>query len=225
MMVDNRITCVRCHKGSFEYCGMCAVMSSYGRPSPEQWEVLHQHCKDQVVLDLGSGPQAGLSEVLATSGAKRVYAIDKQHLNPSRQAALLAAGVEYQQRYISDVALDIQTGKLPNDAIALISWPQTRYLKKDPLVDCIRSLSKVIYLGKNTDGTGCGGQPFFRHLLRRPVLAHVASPKNTLLVYGTEDPTLNRLPYGEELGGLATMVINYNAACLVDELYATLHAA
>src|SRR6185295_6166075 len=52
------------------------------------------------------------------------------------------------------------------------------------LSELVRRANVVIYLGKNTDGTVCGGGGLWCELIQREILSYEPDPKNTLIVYG-----------------------------------------
>jgi hypothetical protein len=91
--------------------------------------------------------------------------------------------------------------------VAFVSWPTNSPLSfrgvENPtyaLLKLVMSAARVVYLGKNTDGIICGHPHLFRHLVRRPLLAHVPSEANTLLAYDTG--TVTREPVLEEQAGM-----------------------
>lgn len=207
-----KTTCDYCGKPPFRYCGVCAHENGFGRLDDAQWRVFAQHVRGKVVVDLGAG-NCGLAE-RAASVAKRVVAIDSDHLSSSRFAAVKAAGIEYHQARFEDVAVNLER-YAPPGAVAVVSWPWADLSHEQALVSILARTGRVLYVGKNTDGTACGGVRLFEHFLRRKLLAHVSRKRNTLLVLGKATRSL-RPPTGEELGGLSPHPIAYEIATQVN---------
>ncbi len=159
--------------------------NTYGTLTPDQVALLVPFIEGRVVHDLGCGT-GYLSRFLVTFGAKRVIAIDQlQALSPAR---VRTPGIQYVKSYFVDYDKAIDT--------AFVSWPQT--CGEFGLDALVRRARVVCYLGKNTDGTGCGSQQLWGVLMGREVLAHGPDSRNSLIVYGPKKATRARLP--EEIG-------------------------
>jgi hypothetical protein len=101
-------------------------------------------------------------------------------------------------------------GQMFGAKIAMLSWPTPKHA--EGLIEVVRAMPYVIYLGKNVRGinrwgdestTSCGGEDLFRYLKGRAVAAYVPNPLNTLIVYGPR--SVERPLYGEELAALTNM--------------------
>ena len=172
----------------------------YGQLSPAQKRVLKPFVARRVVHDLGAG-NLGLARELLMLRAARVVAVD------SRMAPrAVEPRIEYVESYFSDFNARVRT--------AFVSWPYT-----SPSPDLVRILSKasrVIYLGTNFDGVGCGSQELWAHLRSRQVLAHEPHPHNTLIVYGKQGPSRRLLPEESAAVDVKHMTFfssAYGAAC------------
>lgn len=139
----------------------------YGHLLPEQRAALRPYVEGRCVHDLGAG-DLGLSHALLELGASKVVAIDKEYRvsNDPRIEAI--------ECYFHEVAEDVDVG--------FASWPMN--FEDYGLLKLVQRTPMFIYLGKNTDGTSCGGHDLFEHLSGREVLSHVPAKTNTLIVYG-----------------------------------------
>jgi hypothetical protein len=154
-----------------------------GRLNPVQRALLRDHVGDETVHDLGAGA-CTFSDLIAELGAKKVYAVDKVIWEQPRSPK-----VEVVRCYFADYL-----GPAPE--VVFLSWPDNHIL--NGLIQLLQKARKVIYLGKNTDGTACGWPGLFEHFLGRSILAHAPDPKNSLTVYGA--PCERRVPQtGEEM--------------------------
>lgn len=151
----------------------------YGYLDKEQQVVVQEFVSGHEVMDLGAG-DLELSKQLLLLGAQSVVAVDKML---PRQAP---EGVELLEDLIHNVKRRCGVVFVS----WLINWPAgaTKILEET---------ETVIYLGKNTEGSLCGCLEVWRHLRGRELLRQVATPRNTLLVYGPRQ--VSRLPVGEEL--------------------------
>lgn len=144
----------------------------YGTLTTVMEHTLRSHVQGQVVWDLGAGDLAW-SQRLVQLGAKKVVAVDKEPMQgrPGK--------VEIRKGYFHDIepsAPDI----IP---VAFLSWP-ANYPQRG-LLELLDRALKVIYLGKNTDGSACGWPVLFANFYFRNLLAHVPHKGNSLLVYDT----------------------------------------
>jgi hypothetical protein len=130
-----------------------------------------------------------LSRYLLLLGAKQVIAVDKQPLRYYGQDARLTV--------IEDYFEGIPLGSVNT---LFLSWP-VNYDNKS-LILHVMSAKRVIYLGKNTEGTMCGTPALFRVLLQRRLLAYAPDRANSLIVTGglRRKP---RAPTGEEKAALS----------------------
>ena len=153
-----------------------------GSLSPAQARVLAPVIDGRRVCDLGAGAFVLTADLIAL-GARRVDCVDKSlpRQVPARvQAAAARAGCAlglHEQRF-ADLGPDVTASA----NVALLSWPVNWRLAG--LVERLLTVPVVVYLGKNTDGTACGGPDLWTHLAQRPVLAYVPERANVLTVYG-----------------------------------------
>lgn len=163
------------------------VSQSWGRPSPEQLEVIRKYVKGRRIRDYGCG-RLFLARRLLELGARHVEGVDTEVLSTIEPK--YANRFKYLQHHFRACPLSERT--------AFVSWPsgccpglalQVRYAKM------------VIYLGKCTDGVWCGDSQFWDEVSRRPVLEYMPNIRNTLIVYG--DGIEERTLVPEEYAGLA----------------------
>lgn len=155
--------------------------------SLEQRTALREAVAGRLVHDLGAGDLKLSSKVLQL-GAAHVVAVDKEDC-PRR----VPHGITYRKCLFKDFQDPID--------VAFLAWPDNHNTGVTPLVMRAR---RVVYLGKNTDGTMCGTGDLFIALLRRALLAYVPHRANTLIVCGDFLPA-PREPTGEEAAGLSIM--------------------
>jgi hypothetical protein len=169
---------------------------SFGQVTDQQACAIQPFILGRVVHDLGCGDRY-LSKRLVAWGAKTVIAVDKDPYgyDPGPKVITVAETFE---RYLK---------MRPIIDVAFISWPTNSHLSfrgvENPTYALLRlviSAARVVYLGKNTDGIICGHPHLFRHLVRRPLLAHVPDEFNTLLAY--DAGTVTREPVLEEQAGM-----------------------
>jgi hypothetical protein len=165
-------------------------LNLYGRLSKKQLEALRPHVKGRHVHDLGAG-NLEMAKALLRLGAKRVTAIDKA------EAVTTNPRIEVVKAYFHDL------GDLTPD-VAFVSWPVNH--DQPGLFRVLRAATKVIYLGKNSDGTSCGHPTLFRDLLNRELLTYVPERENTLIV-GGQTLMVPREPTGEERANFSTSTI------------------
>ncbi len=168
-------------------------MSGYSRLSGKQLGVLVKYTKGRVVHDLGAGA-LGLARILIDHGACKVIAIDKEPISLAKDDPC----IEIEWMLFSDYKEPIDT--------AVVSWPINHY--DQGLLTLVERSRRVIYIGKNTDGSMCGWPGLFWSFLSRKLLAYIPDRKNALIVYGDrlKDRSFAglRRPVGEELAGLTT---------------------
>jgi hypothetical protein len=176
----------------------------YGHLTDRQASRLRRFVKGQELCDIGAG-NLKLAERMFELGATKITAIDKEFWEHGR------AGFRYKSRpeivlisayYTSRQAVEA----CENIRTAFVSWPSTH---AEGLVPLIHKTPRLIYLGKNSDGTACGTWEFWQHVLRRPIIAHVPDPRNVLLVYGPAG-SRKREPVGEERGHGSFESLPYN---------------
>jgi len=150
---------------------------SYGRLRDDQAEAVRQAVRGRKVIDCGAG-DLGLSCAMAVMGAQEVIALDKD-----RMQTAVDARVRPVEGFFEGWVIDH-----PHDIIevAFVSWPSNYSMGTFDrgLQAIIERAGKVIYLGKNTDGSMCGSQKLFKHLLRRELAVYLPSRPNTLCIYG-----------------------------------------
>jgi hypothetical protein len=144
---------------------------------------IRRHVEGNVVHDFGAGNFA-LSVRLLELGASQVIAVDKSPAQPPPLAGLSFVRSRFEDyRESSD--------------IAFISWPINHPVGLHRLIEHSRL---VIYLGKNTDGTVCGYDALWDHLVQREALDHLPTFMQTLIVYGPRRVRRPQLP--EEFAAL-----------------------
>lgn len=164
----------------------------YGKLTDQQARVVAQHVAGREVHDLGAGDLALASQLL-TLGATTVSALDRNLPRKSPDPRIFLT-----QGYFHQYRGDIE--------VAFVSWPCN--WQDRGLTGLLRRTPLVIYVGKNTDGTVCGGEDFWRSLQGREVLAYLPAPDNSLIVYGPRNA--NRPLLGEEWAGLETeRIVSY----------------
>lgn len=150
------------------------------------------------MYDLGAGDFTLSAEMLAL-GAAEVTAVDR-HVP---DYVPVPPGVRRVTAYFHD-----WVGRAPERlGVVLLSWPAN--WRMEGLIELIERTDRVIYLGKNTDGTACGWRELFEALRRRPVLDHVPDPANDLLIYGPGD--VDREPFPEERAALSPFAEAWNS--------------
>lgn len=144
------------------------------RLSPAQRAVVARHVSGRRVHDLGAG-DCSLSVELIGLGAMEVVAIDKEAM-PRVDIPEL--------RQVRSKFLDVAAALVEKPAeVAFVSWPVNNNVPG--LVTILSEAEKVIYVGKNTDGSACGWPGLFKiALVTREILDHVPERRNTLIVYG-----------------------------------------
>lgn len=146
------------------------------RLNDAQREALEPFIKGARVHDLGSGDLVVTRE-LVRMGAEHVTAIDR---HPARSYNQRVTCIEaHFENYREDV--DVAFMGYP------VNW-------SCGLAEIAAHARIVVYVGKNTDGTSCGSQALFEHLVDREVLVHVPDRCNTLIVYGPARVERDRLP-------------------------------
>lgn len=158
---------------------------AFGKLSDDQREAVREHVRDRVVHDLGAG-SCELSCELLNLGAKSVVAIDTKE-------------IPFVDRRIKRIRTAFECYREPI-SVAFVSWPINQ---EDPgLPRLLRGAKKVIYLGKNTDGTMCGWPELFLDVLaKRKVEVYLPERKNTLIIYGAKLRARRKSLLGEESAG------------------------
>lgn len=148
---------------------------SYGLVTDQQANVIRPLVRGRVVHDLGCGDRY-LSGRLVAWGARGVVAVDSHPFGPHPGPWVTTVTQSFEEYLKTRSTIDV----------AFVSWPTTgAYVGGYGLLGLIILAKRVIYLGKNTDGTMCGRPKLFHHLMRRPLLAHVPDEWNTLIGYGS----------------------------------------
>jgi hypothetical protein len=169
-------------------------VTSWGRLSDAQADVLREHVAGRAVADLGAGTMV-LAKRMIALGAARVLAIDcafERVFGPAFEHLPISM---HRGRFADCETIIREHGA----RVALLSWPSnyhTGVARILPLFDV------VAYLGSNVDGTACGDASMWRNLRGREVLADLPDRANTLTIYGrpSADP---RPSTGEEIAVLA----------------------
>jgi hypothetical protein len=142
--------------------------------------------KGQRVVDLGSGDM-GRTDVLKLLDPTVVLAVDKEI-----KARDLPVNIIALQGYFKDV---VATVKAFAPTVAHVAWPPNDTLPG--LVEILNFIPTVIYIGCNTDGSCCGNEPLFKHLLSRKLELFIPERQNSLIVVG-EKLAKPRSPTPEE---------------------------
>jgi hypothetical protein len=175
---------------------------SYGRLTPPQRAALRPFVEGKVVHDLGAG-DGEMSLALVDLGAAQVIAVEEMHRNP----AVLGKGprIRREVKRFKTYAATMPVFGVTID-VAFVSWPDNRV--DEGLLALVNAARVVAYLGKNTDGTACGGRDFWDALMLRPVYAYEPDRSNTLIVYSE---ARNPVPYyplrGEEKAAFSRVKI------------------
>lgn len=165
----------------------------FGRLTDTQRAVLRDAVAGEVVHDLGAG-DGELADIVAGLGARSVIAVEKEERLCRPSSPKVRVVPVYVEHYVC--GLDG-----PDPEVCLLSWP-CNYCWPG-LVNLLTKARKIIYRGKNTDGTACGTLTLFDHLLHRKILAHAPDKANSLTVYGAAGE--RRQPQtGEEYAALHT---------------------
>lgn len=170
---------------------------SYMRDIDEHLELLEAWVKGRKVVDLGCGQYARQSLIMSEWRPPHILAVDK---NPYIGDPFdLPRNIDYKQAYFCDLTPEDVQGY----DLALLSWP--RQYNVHGLEALLKLLPCVVYVGKNTDGTGCGSVELWEHLTCREVITYLPNPANVMIVYGPYDPQNQRTGdalYHEEKCGL-----------------------
>lgn len=169
----------------------------YGRLNERQAKIVKRFVAGKVVTDFGAG-NMGLSRTLLRLGATRVIAVDQTYTTNSITGGILWCCPDQSIEMVASAFRSFKRKKPPD--VAFVSWPEN-YHQDEGLVGVVKDAGILIYLGKNTDGQACGSPAFFRHQLRRPLLAHAKDPCNTLIVTGPLNG-IERRPTLEERSGI-----------------------
>jgi len=116
-----------------------------------------------------------LTDALLELGASSVLGIEPK-------TNKLGPNIVWYSQSFQEFANDLAQGLVCLPKMALVSWPLWNPLPG--LVTLLEQVETVLYLGKNTDGTVCGPEDFWLHMLEREVLEHVPDRRNVLTVYG-----------------------------------------
>lgn len=175
--------------------GYNCIYAPFGRPTPEQAEVVARYVKGKVVHDLGAYKLA-LSAWLMHLGAERVVAIDESlpHVKVPKKVTFLQHGFLGYHGPID---------------VAFVSWPAS--WGTQGLVELVARSSIVIYLGSCIDGSYCGNSELYQHFLRRELLEYVPHRSNSLEVLGRHIRR-KRPPTGEEVGALCGKILQFEKA-------------
>jgi hypothetical protein len=165
----------------------------YGYFPENHRDALRPYVKDQRVVDLGAGD------------CERTRVLSQLH-----PAALLAVDKEFPYEYPPPDALPFK--RLPGafidvfkrvrdfrPTVAHLAWPIN--YPTPGLLNLLRLVPTVIYVGCNTDGSACGTSHLFKYLLNREVKLYMPDRRNTLIVYGCHRK-VTRMPLPEERAGM-----------------------
>lgn len=180
------------------------VGPSFGIITEEMEPIISKYVKGRKVFDLMGG-EGFLSVRLRELGARECVVVDYK-LNTR---FLKSEGLRYYKASMESLKFKPQddevNGARGEDDVAFCSW-----IPNNPVHGLLRVLlpfKKVIYLGKNTDGTACAWPEFFRQMRRRRILDYHNDRRNTLIVYGADAESGNRKQLHEEIAGIDYSII------------------
>ena len=104
--------------------------------------------------------------------------------------------------YVQSTFQDYRTEAID---VAFVSWPTNTGLPG--LVDLLKKAKTVVYIGKNTDGSCCGNEDFFKYMLTRKLVRYRPNEHNTMIVVGAPRKT-PRCPTHEEFCGMDVVSIH-----------------
>lgn len=159
----------------------------HGFLSSEQKKVLAPFVKGHVVHDFGAGPLLMATELTAL-GARKVVAVDKSLPVQPATPDIVLRDIRFENWF-------------DPTKIAFVSWPISISESCRALKRICERASRVVYLGKNTDGTSCGTPELLSSFLFRDLLAYAPDPRNCLIVLGNFLHE-QRVPTGEEWAGI-----------------------
>lgn len=164
--------------------------------------LLEEHTKGRVVADLGAGQDARVSHVIKQRGALKVYAVDKDPVQRPDFHLITRR-----------LALFHEWTPPPDCEVAFVGWPANNIPTVAGLIKLLPSFKKVIYVGKNTDGTACANLLWFETMLNFQVLDFVEDRLNTMIVYDTSAwlPARRQPCCEEEMAALQPDLIQYGA--------------
>jgi hypothetical protein len=166
----------------------------YGGLTQEQRGKVVEAVKGRHVHDLGSGE--GHFTYWLADHAKTVVGVDKERFDLAMKPNV---------DFVVSTFEDYDEKTYPEVDVAFLSWPANHM--DSGLFSMVKRAKRIIYLGKNTDGTMCGFPELFRLTACRELEVHIPDPKNTLLILGA--PIYHGAPRsfqrdltGEEYAGL-----------------------
>jgi hypothetical protein len=167
--------------------------------------LIEPYVRDRVVHDFGAG-DLGEAMMLLALGAHHIHAIDRHEMpEPPRAPWRVTRHVQHFSDWQHEGFIDV----------AFVSYPVNWDMG---LARLLRQARTVIYHGKCTDGTMCGYEEMWRHLMQRQVLAHEHNPVGTLIIYGKEPAVRDPLP--EEQCG-----VDLDRMWSYDEAYGSVRAS
>lgn len=143
----------------------------FGELSNNQLQKLQPYVSNKIVYDLGAGTGEH-STILAKLGAKQVVAVDKESIRISHSSKIL----KIEKSFIEIEVKDID--------IAFLSWPVNYHC--NGLISLLKRSNRIVYLGRNTNGTTCGTVDLFEYFLHRKLIDYISEYRNTLIIYGEE---------------------------------------
>lgn len=174
------------------------IDQGYGRFTEKQQSIMRAHIAGARVLYPGSG-WGHKAEVLIGLGADHVTCIEKEQTCFSKNPIYRHKKVEAVRDYVEELEIEAFEGK----DVLLLSWVQPyRFPATAEIFERFDKIPKIVYLGKNTDGTQCGSPALYSYLLTREVLHYVPARENTMIIYGAAK--VLREPYPEEVAGLGS---------------------
>lgn len=167
----------------------------FGNITNEMWGAIAPYLANRTVWDLGAGDLSHAKTMLKL-GAKNIVAIDKDLSVSETNPRIIL-----KKEYFANV-----TPPLDGIGTAFVCWPQN-YINRG-LLDILEMSNVVIYIGSNTDGSACAWPGFFKHLLKRELLAHIPRKENSLLIVGrsSQEP---RAETPEEYAALSSRVQSF----------------
>lgn len=150
----------------------------------EQSKYLRHVVAGKVVADLGCG-DGTLSRAMVGMGALHVHAVDKAPFKIPGASKSTSHQTYFQDWVAAPHGIEV----------AVVCWPQNNSLPG--LVEILRGIQHVVYVGKNTDGSACGHPGLHTYLAGRESLRCIPYPRNVLIHYGPEPRTDKSLHHEE----------------------------
>lgn len=170
-------------------------MFATARLNEDQIIALGKAIEGRDVHDFGCGVGV-FTRALEQLGPKSVVGIDKEHM--AMELANKHMRTDITKFVCADFAEYAWDSSEAFD-VGIISWPVN--WRNLGLVQLLERCKTIIYIGKNTNSTACGGPELFEYLVTREVVEYIPAFTNVLCVYGA--PCEPRCLTGEEFAALS----------------------